>query len=301
MRKPLISFFISLSMLSTLFCEQIICIGDTTLESLACISNEEFKKTGFDDGQEASVSADIFNDQLSKRTSQQYILGSAAHTAKELARLGYQVSLISHIGNDTAGEFIQSVMQQHHVHMPQKVNSGTTSRKLRLITPEGKKASLFCQGTTGTIEPTDLLFQDASIVHHDGMLLNNKSLLEASLDICARRFIRSSLELCPLAKKYREYLLQTILPRVNILLGSTDEMLTLFDTEKAIDTALRARSGISVLIQETGSLQVYFQGKKTSIPLPHSVRIDDDKEQEISRLEMCLVHILPILEHTTHL
>ena len=266
---------------TTLFSSDVLCIGNALVDTFAFISEEALAKVNVERGGEAPVSTLSFEKEILSLTAEQkkFTGGSAANTAKGLGRLGCSVSLFACIGNDEAGQFIQSVMKENHVLQCVPPQLGTTSRVLCLITPDSQRSFLFCGGTSGCSSPKDLKeidFQSAKIVHHDGYILRNKPLLETSLYLCKKWRAQTSLDLgaFPIVRENKTYLLQKILPEIDILIGNSDEMHALFGSDQEINNALLERRSLSIHLKGADGCCIYERGRKLSIPTMSQTAID---------------------------
>lgn len=265
----------------TLFGSDVLCIGNALMDTFAFVSDKEIAQAGVEKGAEASVSGQFFDQQLLCLSveKEQFTGGSAANTAKGLGRLGCTVSLLARTGDDEAGKYIRSIMKAHAVQLPKTIYSGTTSRVFCLITPEGQRSFLFSGGTSGAFLPSELdehEFSQAKIVHHDGYILRNKPLLEASLAMCKKHGVQTSLDLgaFSLVRDNRSYLIQKILPSLDMLIGNSDEMRALFGSDQEIHTALLNRRGISIRLQGENGCTIYENGHLIYVPTTPKKAID---------------------------
>ena len=273
--------FLSFICMNALLGSDVLCIGNALVDTFAFVSGNRLSQAGVEKGGEISVSSLYFENQLStlSKTQKKVTGGSAANTAKGLGRLGCSVSLLARLGNDTTGQFVQSVMAEHNVHLCTNLFSGTTSRVLCLITPDGQRSFLFCGGTVGITSPLDVnesTLQKTKIVHHDGYILRNKPLLEKSLDLCNKLHIVASLDLgsFSLVREHKKYILENVLPRIDILIGNSDEMHTLFGSDQEIHKALLQRSALSVHLKSKKGCTLYCNGKALEIPTHPKKPID---------------------------
>jgi len=259
----------------------VICIGNALVDTFALVSEGEIAKAGVEKGGDASVTRLFFDREIQSLATepQRFTGGSAANTAKGLGRLGCSVSLLARTGDDDAGLFVQSLMEKNGVRLCSLPHPGTTSRVLCLITPDGQRSFLFCGGTSGVVSPVDLNEADVrqtKIVHHDGYILRNKSLLETSLSLCKRWHVLASMDLgaFSLVREHKAYLLKKILPQIDILIGNSDEMHTLFGSDQEIDTALLNRQAISVFLRGVEGCRIYKNGRVIDIPTMPQRAID---------------------------
>lgn len=264
-----IGFFISsLALFSPIFGSEILCIGNALVDTFAFVSDEELAKTGVEKGGEASVSTRFFDNQIFSLSTEAKRLtgGSAANTAKGLGQLGGSVSLLARTGDDEAGALVRLIMKENGVHLCSTQCPGTTSRVLCLITPDGQRSFLFCGGTAGKASPCELdeaEYKEACIVHHDGYILRNKPLLEASLALASKWHVRTSLDLgaFSLVREHRNYILEEILPHIDILIGNSDEMHALLGSDQEIENALVKRRSLSVFLKGPEGCRLYLNGR----------------------------------------
>jgi sugar/nucleoside kinase (ribokinase family) len=114
--------------------------------------------------------------------------GSAATTARWLARLGARSSMIAAIGRDSAGRALIKTMEADHVTMRVvRVVGARTGRIGVLVGPGGERSFVTDRGAALRLGPADLKpawFADADLLH-----LTVYSLLGAPLDDSGRRAI----------------------------------------------------------------------------------------------------------------
>ena len=277
-----IGFFMgSLTLFSSIFGSDILCVGNALVDTFAFVSDEEVAKTGVEKGGEAPVATHFFDGRLRALSTEAKRLtgGSAANTAKGLGRLGSSVSLLAQTGDDEAGALVQSIMREHGVHLCGAPRQGTTSRVLCLITPDGQRSFLFCGGTAGSVSPLELEereYKDAKVVHHDGYILRNKPLLEASLTLAKKWRARTSLDLgsFSLVRAHKTYILEEILPHIDILIGNSDEMHALLGSEQEIEAALLKRKALSVFLKGPDGCRLYHNGRAIDVPTMPRTALD---------------------------
>ena len=119
--------------------------------------------------------------------------GSAANTARWLARLGARSSLIAAVGRDTAGRALVDAIRSDGV-TPRvsRVAGARTGRIGVLVAPDGERSFVADRGAADLLEPRDLRpawFTDADALH-----LPVYSLLGLPLGLAGRRAVQLARE-----------------------------------------------------------------------------------------------------------
>jgi sugar/nucleoside kinase (ribokinase family) len=99
--------------------------------------------------------------------------GTAAGTAVDMAKLGATVTSIGAVGDDAAGKFLRTLLQEHGVdasHLVTKVGEQTSMTVLP-IRPNGERPSLHLAGATKHLTGADIdgsVLREADFIHLGG-------------------------------------------------------------------------------------------------------------------------------------
>ncbi len=221
------------------------------------------------------VDSPDFIDGVLARTSQQASIvpgGSACNTILGIGRLGGAARFIGKRGNDELGALLEKALAANNVEPRLLVSPSATGRVLSIVTPDAQRSMFTFLGASSETKPEEVLadyFADAALVHVEGYLLFNESLIRAALKAAKAAGALVSLDLASftVVESAKDTLEELVRDYVDILIANEDEAAAFTghsDEEKALE-ALSKKAGTAVVkVGKRGSL-VAHKGKKASI------------------------------------
>jgi sugar/nucleoside kinase (ribokinase family) len=93
-----------------------------------------------------------------------------------MAKIGLNAAIIGKIGNDGFGAFMQNAFQENKVNTEGLIvkNGGSTSASLVIVTDDGERSFIHCQGENATLVESDIdysILDEAKIVFVAGIML----------------------------------------------------------------------------------------------------------------------------------
>ncbi len=182
--------------------------------------------------------------------------GSAANTIHGIARMGLETGFIGKIGQDEMGQVFFDDLSASNIR-PHLFHSATESgRAMALISPDTERTFATYLGAAVELSDQDLdeaLFRDYDILHVEGYLVQNHSLLQKALELARRRGMQVSLDAASynVVAENREFLLRIIRDYVDIVFANEDEARELTGLAPAEAVALLAESA-TIAVVKTG-------------------------------------------------
>lgn len=247
----------------------VVTVGSTLLDSIHLVSDEFLSQAKLEKGTVCEISQDQLTKYRASLHPSVKVLsgGSAANSAKGLGKLGAKVVFVSRSGSDQAASIAKESISKSNVELKIAEVSGATAQVTCLITPDGQRSFFFTPGNAGTPTVDDLnpsLFASAKVIHHEGYNIRSPEFFRQACQLSKEQGALCSLDLgsFALVRENREVFLKTIDQYVDILFGNADEMLALYESESALETALLHRNGISVVLLGKKGCIVYCNGHK---------------------------------------
>ncbi len=108
-----------------------------------------------------------------------YTGGCAASASIDMAKIGIKAAIIGKIGNDGFGNFMKNAFVENNVITDGLIinNSGSTSASLVIVTEDGERSFIHCQGENATLTESDVdysIVKDAKLVFVAGIMLMAK-------------------------------------------------------------------------------------------------------------------------------
>ena len=108
-----------------------------------------------------------------------YTGGCAASAAIDMAKIGIKVAIIGKIGNDGFGNFMKNSFEESKVITDGLIvnNGGSTSASLVIVTEDGERSFIHCQGENATLVESDIdysIVEKAKLVFVAGIMLMAK-------------------------------------------------------------------------------------------------------------------------------
>lgn len=139
-----------------------------------------------------------YRDELKSIPSQMASGGSAANTARGVAKLGVECGYIGKLGDDENGRFFLRDLESTGVHGHMLNGSVDSGVALTLITPDSERTFATYLGSAIELKADDLdpeLFAKYDILHMEGYLVQNQELFKKALEISANEGLVVSLDL----------------------------------------------------------------------------------------------------------
>jgi sugar/nucleoside kinase (ribokinase family) len=252
----------------------IVGVGSALVDILATASDEFLEKLGVEKGGMTLVDQGYIETLLSQISNSPSIVpgGSACNTAIGVGKLGGSAKFVGKRGVDDLGELFKRDLEKNNVKPVLFRSETSTGRVLSVITPDAQRSMFTCLGASAEMQPEEVsvdCFQDAAIVHVEGYLLFNQSLMAATLKSAKDAGALVSLDLASfnVVEESSDILPGIIKESVDILLANEDEARAYSgctDEDKALDV-LSENVDIAVLkLGPRGSI-IAHQGQKTRI------------------------------------
>lgn len=264
----------------------IVCVGGSLIDYTLFISEKELSTLEVKKGGVRTISTEKFEEILqpllhSSSLNKPHIDtgGSAGIVAKTLGMLGAKVTFVSRSGTDENGTLFRKTLTKQHVSLSTTIIPGTTGRVLCCITPDGERSFLFSSGSTGIVQVEDLpknLFQKTKLVHIEGYTIRNKVLLEELIKRATKEHVPISYDLgCfILVQDHKQYLLEHVLPYIDILIGNESEMYALFGSLQGMEEQTKPFSCLTVMLEGENGCSIFENGIRTCYPTKMVQAID---------------------------
>ncbi len=208
----------------------IVGIGSALVDILAHETDDFLHKSGAVKGSMTLVDDAIIENILSELKTSPSIVpgGSACNTMIGIARLGGASRFVGKRGTGSMGAFfetglIENGVEPHLLHSPSR-----NGRVLSIITPDAQRSMLTYLGASSEIRPEDIAdacFEGAAVVHFEGYLLFNPTLMLQSLSLAKKTGARISLDLSSftVVESNKALLDQIVDEFIDILIANEDE------------------------------------------------------------------------------
>ena len=124
--------------------------------------------------------------------------GSAGNTILALAHLGEKVGFVGKVGRDELGKFYAENSKAVGIEARLLECDLPTGVANTFISPDGERTFGTCLGAAATLKPSDItpeLFEDVSMAHIEGYLVQNHELMEAICQTAMEQSVQLSLDL----------------------------------------------------------------------------------------------------------
>jgi sugar/nucleoside kinase (ribokinase family) len=262
----------------------IVGVGSALVDILAHETDDFVHQSGAVKGGMTLVDNTVIENVLISLKSKPTVVpgGSACNTMIGIARLGGASRFVGKRGNGPMGAFFETGLVQNGVE-PHLVDSPTrTGRVISLITPDAQRSMLTYLGASSEIQPEeipDTSFHGAAVVHIEGYLLFNPTLMLQVLSMARNSGARISLDLASftVVETHRILLDQIVDEFVDILIANEDEAraFTGHTDEAQMIESLSSRSEIAVLKVGSRGSYISRQGKTHRVePIGDGTAID---------------------------
>ena len=168
--------------------------------------------------------------------------GSAANTIHGLAGLGIQTAFLGKIGRDEWGDFFRSDMEKRNIKPLLLEGTQESGRAFALISPDSERTFATYLGAAVELEHHDVgddLFDDYNILHIEGYLVQNRTLIRRALQLAKSRGLLVSLDLASfnVVEENLDFLQEMVENYVDILFANEEEAnaFTGLPEEEALD------------------------------------------------------------------
>lgn len=253
----------------------IVGIGSALVDILIRESDDFLAQTGAKKGGMTLVQSAGFIDSTVEKSSRKPSIvpgGSACNTILGIGRLGGPARFIGKRGNDELGALLEKALVANNVEPKLLVSPSATGRVLSIITPDAQRSMFTFLGASSEAKPEELLagyFSDAALVHIEGYLLFNESLIRAALKAARAAGALVSLDLASftVVESAKNILEELVRDYVDILIANEDEAAAFTghrDEMKALETLAQKADTAVVKVGKRGS-HIVHKGKKASI------------------------------------
>ena len=154
--------------------------------------------------------------------------GSSANTIHGLACLGADCGFVGKVGNDKLGDFYIKDLDSANVKTIINKSETTTGRAYTLITPDTERTFATYLGAAIELDVDDLNsipFANYDILHIEGYLIQNTSLVETSMKIAKENGLQISIDLASynVVEAQRDFLSRIIPEYVDIVFANEEE------------------------------------------------------------------------------
>jgi sugar/nucleoside kinase (ribokinase family) len=218
--------------------------------------------------------SDVLDKVVSRATNPPSIVpgGSACNTILGIGRLGQPARFIGKRGTDALGDIFEDALRNHNVEPCLSHSSTPTGRVLSIITPDAQRSMLTFLGASSETKPDELvtdLFADAALVHIEGYLLFNETLILAALNAAKKSGALVSLDLASytVVEASKKILEDIVRDYVDILIANEDEARAFTghsDEEKAFDALTKKADTAVVKVGKRGSY-ISHKGRRAKI------------------------------------
>jgi len=191
--------------------------------------------------------------------------GSAANTIHGLANLGVETGFFGKVGRDEWGAFFRSDLEKRSIKPYLLESDNESGRAFALIGPDSERTFATFLGAAVELahhEIPDSLFDDYSILHIEGYLVQNRDLIRHALQLAKSKGLKVSLDLASfnVVEDNLDFLHEMVEKYVDILFANEEEAKAF--TGLAEEEALHK-------ISEFCDLTVLKLGKKGSVIKHH--------------------------------
>ncbi len=199
--------------------------------------------------------------------------GSACNTVVGVSQLGGAARFVGRCGRGAMGKFFENALRGHWVEPMLSRSKSPTGRVLSIITPDAERSMFTFLGAASEIQPQDIgtrCFDGAAIVHIEGYLLFNPTVMQAALSAAKAAGAMVSLDLASfnVVEESRSLLVDIVRDYVDILIANEDEARAYtghIDPQPALE-ALSRDVGIAALKLGPRGSRVACDGQVVRVP-----------------------------------
>jgi len=208
----------------------IVGIGSALIDILTHESDDFIEKKGISKGGMTLVDKTFIESTLKMIGNPPSIVpgGSACNTVAGISRLGGKARFIGKCGSGKLGTLFRTDLQKQNVEPVLLYSNSPTGRVLSIITPDAQRSMFTYLGAAAEIQPDEIMsqsFSDAAIVHVEGYLVANESLILSTLKKAKKSGTAVSLDLASftVVEESRGILEELVSNYVDILIANEDE------------------------------------------------------------------------------
>ncbi len=154
--------------------------------------------------------------------------GSAANTIHGLANLGIETGFFGKVGKDPWGEFFRSDLEKKNIKPLLLESDSESGRAFALISPDSERTFATFLGAAVELahhEIPDDIFDDYSILHIEGYLVQNRELIRHALQLAKSKGLKISLDLASfnVVEDNLDFLHEMVEKYVDILFANEEE------------------------------------------------------------------------------
>lgn len=184
--------------------------------------------------------------------------GSAANTARGIARLGLECGYIGKLGKDAPGEFFLNDLIKNGVKPHIGYSDTDTGVALTLISPDSERTFATYLGAAIELDAGDLdpdVFAEYDLLHMEGYLVQNRDLFLAALEMAADEGLLISLDLASynVVAQHRDFLREELPGNIDILFANESEIRALSGAEDLLKIREAYADFYPQLIIKTGA------------------------------------------------
>jgi sugar/nucleoside kinase (ribokinase family) len=154
--------------------------------------------------------------------------GSAANTIHGLARLGIESGFIGKIGKDEMGRYFKEDMGKSHIKTYLLESDADSGVAVALVSPDGERTFAVHLGAAVELAAHEMkpeFFTGYDLLHIEGYLLQNYSLIETACDLAKKNGLRVSLDLASfnVVEAHRDFLTYISKNYADIIFANEEE------------------------------------------------------------------------------
>ncbi len=187
--------------------------------------------------------------------------GGAANTIHGLSRLGISSGFIGKIGRDEMGRYFKEDMEKCNIHTCLLESDADSGVAVALVSPDGERTFAVHLGAAIELSAKDLkasFFHGYNLLHIEGFLLQNYSLIETACDMAKKNGLKVSLDLASfnVVEAHRDFLTYISKEFADIIFANEEEAkaITGYQPEDALNHIAEWCDVAVVKIGEGGSL-----------------------------------------------
>ena len=207
-------------------------IGNALVDIMTRVNNDHILTTlNLPKGSMQLVDSEMMANALEQTKRYEQVLasgGSAANTINGLANLGIETAFIGKVGNDELGDFFYNDLKKASISPSLLRGSSPTGTALAIVTPDSERTFATSLGAAIELTDHDLaknLFDGYDMLHIEGYLVQNHSLIERALKLAKASGLKVSLDLASynVVESNLDFLTRIVENYVDIIFANEDE------------------------------------------------------------------------------
>ncbi len=245
---------------------RIVGLGSALVDILVNESDEFVRRMGVKKGGMTLVAMADLEKILNQASTKPIVVpgGSACNTAVGIGRLGGRARFVGKRGDDDTGHFFEKALAARGVEPALMTSSLPTGRVLSIITPDAQRTMITYLGASADTQPEEITqecFADSAVVHMEGYLLFNPSLMKASLKAAKNAGALVSLDLASftVVEQSKAILEEMIEQYVDILIANEDEAFAYTGVNDEAQALARLARHVSMAALKVGARGSFIQ------------------------------------------